>query len=252
MRMMEKLEELYNDIHNCRVCPGMAREKEARLIGTVDISSDVFIVSQAPARNQSRRSGISFFQPNGNLGSTGRRLEEFLNRFGRTVFPAKETYTLKNFPVSKARRGLLPVYNTEIVQCYPGKKGRGDRPPSDAELEACLEKGFLEKEINLIKPRLVLLLGHVTRSAFYRYLLHEACPFRLSDHLNDILNRKQIPKHIIGNHETFILPIFHSSGVNPWFNNMAENNRLINLITESLKENQNEKGILPKEQIEKG
>ena len=50
-------------------------------------------------------------------------------------------------------------YITSMTRCFPGKapKGSGDRRPSPAELRLC--QPFLEAELRLVQPRLILAVG---------------------------------------------------------------------------------------------
>src|SRR2546425_9463417 len=50
-------------------------------------------------------------------------------------------------------------YRTSITKCFPGKatSGAGDRRPSPAEVALCAP--WLEQELALVRPRVVLLLG---------------------------------------------------------------------------------------------
>ena len=50
-------------------------------------------------------------------------------------------------------------YRTAITKCFPGKaaSGAGDRRPSPAEIALCAP--WLEQELALLRPRVVLLLG---------------------------------------------------------------------------------------------
>lgn len=50
------------------------------------------------------------------------------------------------------------VYMAAVVRAFPGKtSGGGDRVPSPAEIEA--SRGFLEREVAILRPRLVLPVG---------------------------------------------------------------------------------------------
>lgn len=61
------------------------------------------------------------------------------------------------------------VYIAAVARCFPGKsRGGGDRKPAPDEVERC--RFFLEREMNILQPRLILpvgalaieqLLGHV-------------------------------------------------------------------------------------------
>ena len=50
-------------------------------------------------------------------------------------------------------------YMTAVTKCYPGKhpKGKGDRKPSRAEQKLC--RPFLDRELALVQPRVLLAVG---------------------------------------------------------------------------------------------
>lgn len=50
-------------------------------------------------------------------------------------------------------------YMTAVTKCYPGKHpaGKGDRKPSRAEQELC--RPFLDRELILVQPRILLAVG---------------------------------------------------------------------------------------------
>src|SRR5438552_275382 len=52
------------------------------------------------------------------------------------------------------------VYMAAVCRCFPGKRPRGgDREPSPAEIAAC--GSWLDREIQLLRPRLVLPVGRL-------------------------------------------------------------------------------------------
>lgn len=233
----EKLKELYNDIQNCHICPQMDREKSLRLVQAVNPQSDVFIISQTLAANQLRKSGVNFFQVDGLLGNTGANLEAFLNKFHRTIYPHQKVTISGNATIPNCSPKYKAVYNTEIVQCYPSKNkvGKGDRKPTSNEIRNCIGKGFLIKEIMMIKPNLLLLMGKASRDSFFDYVLKDKYPPSLSEHISDIIQAGEIPVFSVGNLNLSVLPIQHASGANPHFRSMAEDNRLVQLIKKVLK-----------------
>lgn len=234
---MSELDALYESINSCHVCPNMDTEKAPRLVKAVSLTSDVFIVSQTLAESQLRRSGVNFFQANGRLGNTGATLEKFLNKFSRTVYPHQKVTLRDSVTIPKCREGFLSIYNTEIAQCYPGKKSgnKGDRLPTKEEISNCLAKGFLKREIELIKPKLVLLMGKASRDSFFSQVLQASYPESLSEHIAAITVSGAIPQFDIGRIKAHVLPIQHASGANPRFFEMVKNNRLIEIIKEVLK-----------------
>ncbi len=53
----------------------------------------------------------------------------------------------------------IQYYMTAVTKCYPGRhsKGKGDRKPSRAEQKLC--RPFLDRELALVQPRVVLAVG---------------------------------------------------------------------------------------------
>lgn len=210
--------ELYRSIKSCHICPGMDLYKSQRIIQAVNLNSDIFIISQALAQKQLRLSGINFFDEKGNIGNTGKNLEKFLNTFKRTVYP--NSHKIKN-------KEFISVYNTEITQCYPGKKGRNDRQPNAQEIHNCLGKRFLKDEINLIKPRILFLMGKISYETFFQFIIGTKPKDTLSKYIDET---KDILTHTIGTETVHIIPIQHASSANPRFNEMLKNRTLINKI----------------------
>lgn len=236
MANIDELGKLYVDIHNCHVCPRMDRDKSLRLVQAVNLESDVFIISQTLAANQLRKSGVNFFQADGHLGNTGTSLERFLNNFQRTVYPHQEVTIFSNVMIPKCNPGYTSVYNTEIAQCYPGKNnnGRGDRAPDSQELQRCIKRGFLIREIELIRPRLLLLMGKASRDTFFDYVLKTKYSQSLTQHIQSIVQNGELPRFTLGGFDFHVLPIQHASGANPRFRSMLNDTRLIELVKEVL------------------
>jgi uracil-DNA glycosylase len=105
------------------------------------------------------------------------------------------------------RAGFAPgalwreVYVSAMTKCDPGKhpKGNGDRKPSPAELALC--RPFLARELELVRPYAVLLVGGMAIEAFLG-------PSRL--------------EHVVGTaaarNGVHLLPLPHPSGVSRWLN----------------------------------
>jgi uracil-DNA glycosylase family 4 len=194
----------------------------------------VFIVSQALAANQLRRSGVNFFDEKGSLGNTGSNLEKFLNLFDRTVYPFQEIILPEGVKIPKCRLGFKSVYNTEITQCYPGKGIKGDRKSTKEEMANCISKNFILEEIEIIRPKLLLLMGCLSRNSFFELVLEEAYPESLTEHIENISNMEIPIKKFKNGIDLLVLPIQHASGANPEFHKMLRNEKLINLIKKSL------------------
>ena len=55
-------------------------------------------------------------------------------------------------------------YTTNVLHCWTGKKGSRDRPPKSNELINCRE--WWMKELTIIKPKILLLLGSKSIKSF--------------------------------------------------------------------------------------
>lgn len=234
--MQKNLINLYSEIQGCKICPKMDNFKMQRNINSVDENSAVFILSQALAEKQLRESGVNFFKNDGQVGDTGRELEKFLNQFSQTIHPPKKIILENGNIIDKSINEFQSVYNTEITQCYPGKgKTKGDRLPEKNEIQNCINTGFLFSEINLIKPKLILLMGRLSTQTFYKYILKKECKLSLTSMINQIVVEGKIPTINIFGNEIAYLPIQHASPVNPNFKKMCKNENLITLINTYLK-----------------
>lgn len=113
------------------------------------------------------------------------------------------------------RAGFAPgalrheVYLSAITKCDPGKHptGNGDRKPSPAEIALC--RPFLERELELVRPRVLLLVGGLAIESF----LGAA---RLDDVVGQAFERSGV----------HLLPLPHPSGVSRWLNE-AEHQALV-------------------------
>ncbi len=234
--MNKELINLYKEISNCHICPKMDTIKMQRKIESVEENSKVFILSQALAEKQLRKSGVNFFKENGEIGDTGRLLERFLNQFNQTVYPNKDIALENGSLIKKCEHTYNPVYNTEITQCYPGKgKIKGDRKPNKNEIQNCIDKGFLFSEINLIQPKMILLMGRLSTNTFFKYIIKKENKSSLTEMINQIIKENKIPTINIFGKEIAYLPIQHASGANPKYKKMCENEKLIKLINNYLK-----------------
>jgi uracil-DNA glycosylase family 4 len=67
--------------------------------------------------------------------------------------------TLRRWLDMDEERFYATFYCSSVTRCYPGRhpSGRGDRPPSPRELDLC--RFWLEWELSLLRPRLVVPVG---------------------------------------------------------------------------------------------
>jgi uracil-DNA glycosylase len=134
---------LVDEISACRVCQTAGYLERANPIRPAVLEEPrIVLIGQAPGPVTDRK-GYHFAGPAGSF------LSAWLDRAG--------------FAPGYFRQH---VYLTSLTRCFPGKSasGNGDRPPSAAEIALC--RHFLEQELALVRPRLVLLVGKMAIDAF--------------------------------------------------------------------------------------
>lgn len=101
-------------------------------------------------------------------------------------------------------------YMTAVTKCYPGKhpRGKGDRKPSAAEQKLC--RPFLERELALVRPRVILAVGGLA--------------------IETVLGRKVRLDEAVGARFSvdgrLVLPLPHPSGASLWLNRPENQARL--------------------------
>lgn len=129
---MSKLTELYEEITECQRCD-LAKSRTNVVPGEGPEDADIIFIGEAPGFYEDQR-GRPF------VGAAGRFLEELLASIG-----------LKR----------EEVYICNVVKCRPP----GNRDPLPSEIEVC--KPFLDRQIELINPKLIVTMGrHATNSFF--------------------------------------------------------------------------------------
>ena len=125
--------------------------------------------------------------------SSGRRLFEWLAEVGwaEDVFRATQ-------------------YMSAITKCYPGKSagGKGDRVPTRTEQRLCAR--FLEEELALVDPVVLLPVGGLAVQRFLGKV-------RLTDVVGTVVQDRK---------GRWILPLPHPSGASLWLNRPANQARL--------------------------
>ncbi|MEI6236057.1 MAG: uracil-DNA glycosylase family protein [Planctomycetota bacterium] len=95
------------------------------------------------------------------------------------------------------------VFMGAVCRCFPGKaKGGGDRVPAPEEVENC--KGWMEREITMMQPDLIIPVGRLAIERFFPKAL-----------LADIIGQ-QFRMTAFG-HTCDMIPIPHPSGASTWF-----------------------------------
>ncbi len=121
----------------------------------------------------------------------------FAGRAGRTLFRWLERAGLDE-PTARDR-----IYIAAVTRCYPGpsRSGRGDRVPSPAEQANCAD--WLEEELRIIRPRLIIPVGKLALARFLPPLP-----------LDKLIGRAHEVTHATGSCKAIPLP--HPSGASSW------------------------------------
>jgi len=143
----------------------------------------------------------------------------FSGRAGRTLFRWLER---AGFDETTARE---KIYISAVTRCYPGAHpgGRGDRVPTREEQDRCAD--WLEAELRIIRPALVIPVG---RLAIERFLP------RLP--LNELIGTSRTVDHAGG--RSVVIPLPHPSGASSWIHepgNKALVDKAVDLIAIELR-----------------
>lgn len=129
----KNLDELYENIHDCQKCSlGATRNKF--VFGTGNPNADLMLIGEAPGAEEDKQ-GIPF------VGRAGKLLTDILKAIN---FEREE------------------VYIANILKCRPPN----NRDPLPSERELC--EPYLFKQIELIKPKIILCLGKVASNVLLR------------------------------------------------------------------------------------
>ena len=115
------------------------------------------------------------------------------------------------------------AYMGAVIRCFPGKLAdkSGDRKPSRQETEQCA--GFFLRELELIRPELVLAVGRMAIDRLMRF-----------DKLDDVVGRV-VPVEYQG-HAFRCLPLPHPSGLSRWIQKPEGKARVTQALTALAKE----------------
>lgn len=129
---MSKLTELYEEIAACQRCD-LAKGRTHTVPGEGPENAEIMFIGEAPGFHEDRQ-GRPF------VGAAGQFLEELLASIG-----------LKR----------EEVYIANVIKCRPP----GNRDPLPDEIEAC--RPFLDKQIELIQPKLIVTLGRYSMARYF-------------------------------------------------------------------------------------
>ncbi len=160
-QLPDDLESLRKMVEQCHLCD-LSKSRHKVVFGEGDPHARLMFVGEGPGATED---------------STGR---PFVGRAGELL-----TRMIEN--VLHLRREQ--VYIANIVKCRPP----GNRVPTPTEAFTC--RPYLLKQIELIRPRIIMTLG----ATAYRYLTNDETPI------------SRVRGHIIRTENYFLVPTFHPS-----------------------------------------
>ena len=189
------LEELQAKMKGCRLCLEAGHDITAGAVFSGGADARIMIIGQAP--------GVTEVEADRPFNaSSGTRLFQWLGAAGIDE---------ANFRASH--------YMTSVTKCFPGKakNGGGDRVPSKDERKLC--RPFLEQEIELVDPEIILPIGRLAINLY----------FPPSQPLTRIIGQE---KEADGR---WLIPLPHPSGASRW-HQLSENQRKIEEAVRLLKQ----------------
>jgi DNA polymerase len=126
----DSLEKIAADVRGCPLCK-LARTRKNAVPGEGQISAKIMFIGEAPGRSEDEK-GKPF------VGAAGRILDDLLKKAG----------------IERSQ-----VFITNIVKCRPPN----NRVPEEDELIAC--RPYLDRQIALIKPKVICILGRTAYSS---------------------------------------------------------------------------------------
>jgi len=177
---------LHAQMRDCRRCLDAGYPITPRAVFAGPATANVMIVGQAP--------GVTEPQADRPFnGPAGRRLFRWLAQAGWEEEAFRATQ-----------------YMTAVTKCYPGKAagGKGDRVPTRAEQKLCAP--FLERELALARPRIVVPVGGLAVRRFLGAV-------RLAEAVGNVVRDEA---------GRWIIPLPHPSGASLWLNRPANQERV--------------------------
>ncbi len=173
-RTIQALKNHHKKLKQCNQCPDMLGKP---VIG-FPVLSKILLIGQAPGHKE-----LEIHKP-------------FAWTAGKTLF---KWFSETGIEEENFRQ---QVYISAVCRCFPGKKPKGgDRVPSTDEIITC--SNWLNTEINILKPELILPIGKLAISQFLDF-----------NKLTEVIGTKH--RININNKMTDIIPLPHPSGASTW------------------------------------
>lgn len=131
--MNDLWEKLYEECRGCTACE-LSKTRTNCVFGVGDRNADILFIGEAPGDNEDK-TGTPF------VGRAGQLLNKYFDEVG----------------ISRSS-----VYIANILKCRPPK----NRDPLPSEEAACI--GFLNRQISLIDPKIIVCLGRISATKLIR------------------------------------------------------------------------------------
>ena len=173
------IDALQAELSTCRLCIEGGYQIESMSVFSGQQANRMMLVGQAPGVEE-----IESRRPFS--GDAGRRLFRWLKRAG---------WEEEEFRSN--------TYICSVTRCFPGRnpKGDGDRVPSAAERKLC--RPWLDGELALVNPELIIPVGSLAINLFYPQRV------KLVDVIGTVYENED---------GRLILPLPHPSGASRWHN----------------------------------
>ncbi|MGD8587793.1 MAG: uracil-DNA glycosylase family protein [Chromatiales bacterium] len=174
MPVLQAIQQHQQQLRQCRTCPDMI----GPVVTGQAVLSPVMLIGQAPGDKE---------------GPAGR---PFAWTAGKTLFKWFESIGLGEASFRER------VYMAAVCRCFPGKNPKGgDRVPSQEEIDNC--RVWLEREIELLKPQLLIPVGKLAITQFLPAV-------RLAELVGQSHRLK------LGERSCDLVPLPHPSGASTW------------------------------------
>jgi uracil-DNA glycosylase len=186
----DELAALQAQMRNCHRCLEAGYPITPGAVFSGPATAYVMVVGQAPGVTETQV-GRPF------NGPSGRRLFRWLAQAGWEEAEFRATQVM-----------------TAVTKCYPGKTpdSKGDRVPTRTEQKLCAP--FLERELALVRPKLVIPVGGL---AIRRFL----GSVRLAEVVGDAVRDEE---------GSWIVPLPHPSGASLWLNRPENQERVARAV----------------------
>lgn len=154
--ILEQFESLCREAAACRICPELADKSAVLSHLNGSLTPKVFFIAEAPGRQGADRTRRPFYGD-----KSGDNFQKLLDSIGLT---------------------REEIFITNSVMCSPRTKSDANRKPTRSEIRNC--SAFLQRQIDLIRPRVVATLGAVALAAIKVVEYHD---FTLKEDAGNVL-----------------------------------------------------------------